>query len=223
MDNLAEISTPPNLYTVNKVYGYTRVSTDKQETDNQKHIILEYAHNNGIKIDEIIETTVSSRKDREKRLIDDTLEQLSNGDTLIVYSLDRIGRSTLDTLQIIEDIKNKGIKLILIKDNLTIDPYNSNPYNEMMLTMLSAFAQLERSFISERTKAGLAARKAQGIKLGRKKGQQVKSIYDEHREKIEELFTLGLSLKKIVQYINVGSAPSLHKYIKTRGIEKRLF
>jgi DNA invertase Pin-like site-specific DNA recombinase len=76
----------------------------------------------------------------------------------------------------------------------------------MMLTMLSAFAQLERSFISERTKAGLAARKAQGIKLGRKKGQQVKSIYDEHREKIEELFTLGLSLKKIVQYINVGSA-----------------
>jgi DNA invertase Pin-like site-specific DNA recombinase len=125
---------------------------------------------------------------------------------IIVYSLDRIGRSTLDTLQIIEDIKNKGIKLILIKDNLTIDPYNSNPYNEMMLTMLSAFAQLERSFISERTKAGLAARKAQGIKLGRKKGQQVKSIYDEHREKIEELFTLGLSLKKIVQYINVGSA-----------------
>lgn len=212
-----------DLFKTNKVFGYTRVSTDKQENDNQKHIILEYAHNNDIKVDKIIETTVSSRKDRETRLIDEILAELSNGDTLIVYALDRIGRSTLDTLQIIDDIKSKGIKLILIKDNITIDPYNSNPYNEMMLTMLSAFAQLERSFISQRTKAGLAARKAQGIKLGRKKGQQVKSIYDEHREKIEELFTLGLSLKKIVQYINVGSAPSLHKYIKTRGIEKRLF
>lgn len=204
----------------NKVFGYTRVSTDKQEIDNQKHIILEYAHNNNLQLDEIIETIVTSRKDRENRLIDETLNKLSNGDILLVYSLDRIGRSTLDTLQIIEDIKNRGIKLILIKDSLTIDPCNSNPYNEMMLTMLSAFAQLERSFISERTKAGLAARKAQGVKLGRKKGQQVKSIYDEHREKIEELYTLGLSLKKIVNYINVGSAPSLHKYIKTRGIKK---
>lgn len=89
--------------------------------------------------------------------------------------------------------------------------------------MLSAFAQLERSFISQRTKAGLAARKAQGIKLGRKKGQQVKSIFDEHREKIEELFTLGLSNKKIVDYIQTGTPQSLGNYIKTRGIEKRLF
>lgn len=213
MSNIIDISD-------SKVYGYTRVSTDKQVTDNQKHVILDYAHNHNLHVDKIIETTTSSRKDRKTRLIDETIEQLFDGDTLIVYALDRLGRSTLDTLQIINDIKENGIKLILIKDNLIIDPSNDNPMNEMMLTMLSGFAQLERSFISERTKAGLQARKDKGIKLGRKKGQQVKSIYDEHRNKIEELFSLGLSLQKIVNYINIGTPPSLHKYIKTRNIKK---
>jgi len=139
---------------------------------------------------------------------------------LLVYALDRLGRSTLETLQIIEDIKEKGIKLIFIKDNIIIDPMNNNPINEMMLTMLSGFAQLERSFISERTKAGLKARKDKGLVLGRKKGTQGKSIFDEHRDKIEELYSLGLSLNKIVAYIGTGTAPSLHKYIRTRKIEK---
>ena len=86
--------------------GYTRVSSDKQTTDNQRSYILDYCFKNKIEIDEIIETTISSKKDRKHRLIDETLEQLSKGDTLIVYALDRIGRSTLETLSIIEDIKN---------------------------------------------------------------------------------------------------------------------
>lgn len=205
---------------MSKIYGYTRVSTDKQTTDNQKHLILEYAFKNNLTIDKIVETTVSSKKDRRYRNIDEVLDALNEKDVLLVYALDRLGRSTLETLQIIEDIKNKGIKLILIKDSIIIDPMNNNPINEMMLTMLSGFAQLERSFISERTKAGLQARKDRGLVLGRKKGTQGKSIFDEHRDKIEELYSLGLSLNKIVAYIGIGTAPSLHKYIKTRKIEK---
>ena len=202
------------------ILGYTRVSTDKQTTDNQKSTILDYAFNHNLTVNNIIQTTVTSKKDKKYRLIDETLALLNEGDTLIVYALDRLGRSTLETLQIIEDIKNKGIKLILIKDGLVIDPSNTNPMNEMMLTMLSGFAQLERSFISERTKAALEARKKQGVVLGRKKGSQGKSIFDPHRDKIEELFSLGLSLQKIVNYINTGSAVSLHKFIKTRNITK---
>jgi len=203
-----------------KIYGYTRVSTDKQTTDNQKHLILEYAFKNNLSVDKIVETTISSKKNRKERNIDEVLEVLNKEDILLVYALDRLGRSTLETLQIIEDIKEKGIKLIFIKDNIIIDPMNNNPINEMMLTMLSGFAQLERSFISERTKAGLKARKDKGLVLGRKKGTIGKSIFDEHRPKIEELYKLGLSLNKIVAYIGVGTAPSLHKYIKTRKIEK---
>jgi len=203
-----------------KTFGYTRVSTDKQTTDNQKHLILEYGFKNKIKIDEIVETIVSSKKLRDERGIDKVLNALSKGDTLLCYALDRLGRSTIETLSIIEDIKNKGIKLIFIKDNLIIDPNNTNPMNEMLLTMLSGFAQLERSFISERTKAGLKARKDKGMTLGRKKGSQGKSVFDKHRDKIEELYQLGLSLKKIVNYIGIGTAPGLHKYIKSREISK---
>ncbi len=205
---------------MSKILGYTRVSSDKQTTDNQKSFILDYGFKNKLQIEDIIETVVSTRKDRKYREIDQVLEMLEDRDTLLVYSLDRLGRSTLETLQIIEDIKNKGVILIFIKDNIVIDKHNTNPINEMMLTILSGFAQLERSFISERTKAGLQARKKAGVVLGRKKGSQGKSKFDPYREKITELHHLGLSLQKIVNYINVGTPASLHGYIKTRGIKK---
>jgi DNA invertase Pin-like site-specific DNA recombinase len=201
-----------------KVLALTRVSTENQTNENQKLNILEYAQRNNYKINNIIETKVSSRKKREHREIDSILEQLKEKDILLVYSLDRIGRSTIETLQIIEDIKNKGIVLIITKDNLVIDPNNTNPMNEMLLTMLSGFAQMERSFISERTKAGLEARKAKGIKLGRKKGSIGKSIFDPYKEQIKELHNLGLSNEKIVNHISVGTRVSLGNYIKSREL-----
>ena len=204
---------------MNKILGYTRVSTDKQTTDNQKLLILDYGQKNKLTIDDIIETIVTSKKNRTDRQIDEVLEQLQDRDTLLVYSLDRLGRSTLETLQIIEDIKNKGIKLILIKDNIVIDKYNQNPINEMMLTMLSGFAQLERSYISERTKLGLARVRENGTKLGRQKGQLVKSIFDDYKEKIIELVNLGVTNKRIHSYINIGTEQSLGRYIKSRKLK----
>ena len=90
--------------------------------------------------------------------------------------------------------------------------------NTMMLTMLTAVAELERSFISERTKQGLARVKANGTKLGRQKGQQVKSIFDEHKEQITELKKLGVTNIRIQAHIKIGTVQSLGKYIKTRNI-----
>ena len=84
--------------------------------------------------------------------------------------------------------------------------------------MFSAVAELERSFISERTKAGLARVKANGTKLGRQKGQQVKSIFDSHKDKIVELKDLGVTNKRVHEFINVGTVQSLGKYIKSRNI-----
>jgi len=204
---------------MSKIIGYCRVSIEKkQTTENQKLLILDYCHNQKLSVDEIVEVSVSSRKDKKFRLIDETIAKLGDGDTLLVYALDRIGRSTIETLSIIEEIKNKGIKLVLIKDNIIIDKNNSNPMNEMMLTMLSGFAQLERSYISERTKLGLARVRANGTQLGRRKGQQVKSIFDEHKEKIVELKELGVTNKRIHDYIEVGTVQSLGKYILSRKI-----
>lgn len=202
------------------ILALTRVSTGLQTTENQKQQILTYAFNNKLNIDEIIETTISSRKSTKERGIDALLKRLTAEDELIVTKLDRLGRSTIEVLQIIEDIKSKGIKLHIISDNLIIDPTDTNPITQMFLTLLAGFANMERSFISERTKSALQARKAQGIKLGRQKGQQVKSKYDQHKEKIKELYDLGLPVSKIVNYIEIGTRQSLTSYIKTRGLDK---
>lgn len=205
-----------------KIYGYARVSTGVQTTDNQRKEILDYAHTKKFNIEKIIEVEMSSRKDKKSRLIDDTLEKLKKGDLLIVTKLDRLGRSTIEVLQIIEDIKNKGIILHIIKDGIIVDAKNNNPINQMMLTLLTGFAEMERAFISERTKSALAQRKAMGIKLGRKPGTIGKSKFDEYKEKIIELVGYGVPLQKIVDYIGVGTRQSLNDYIKSRELNKEI-
>lgn len=169
------------------VYVYTRVSTSTQSTKTQRSEILEYAHKNNFLLSEIVEIDITSSKNKKDRLIDKTIHELKKNDILIVTKLDRLGRSTIEVLRIIEEIKTKGIVLHIIQDGLIVDGSISNPINDMMLTLLSCFAQMEKNFISERTKSALALRKAQGIKLGRKKGAIVKSIYDKHLDKIKEL------------------------------------
>ena len=197
-------------------YGYARVSTSLQSLKNQRHEIFEYAHKNNILIDKIVEIEISSTKNKKERLIDETLSKLTRGDVLIVTKLDRLGRSTIEVLQIIEDIKSKGIILHIIKDSLIIDGCVSNSINDMLLTLLSGFAQMERDFISERTKSALAQRKSQGIKLGRKKGTIVKSIYDEHFEKIKTLMDKKVTVSNISKIIGIGTRQSLTNYIKSR-------
>ena len=155
-----------------------------------------------------------STKNKKQRLIDGVLNKLNQGDVLIVTKLDRLGRSTIEVLQIIEEIKNKGIILHIIKDGLVIDGNISNSINDMMLTLLSGFAQMERNFISERTKSALAQKKVQGIKLGRKKGAIVKSIYDEHFNTIKSLLNKNVSVSSISKIIGIGTRQSLNNYIK---------
>lgn len=204
---------------MSKIIGYARVSTGVQTTENQRKEILDYAYRNNFKIDEIVEIEISSVKDKKIRLVDETIAKLNADDILIVTKLDRLGRSTIEVLQIIEDFKSKGIKLHIIKDGILVDSANSNPINQMMLTLLSGFAQMERSFISERTKSALEARKAQGVKLGRPSGAVVKSKFDAHKEKIIELLGYEVPIAKIVKHINVGTRQSLTEYINKHGLK----
>jgi DNA invertase Pin-like site-specific DNA recombinase len=203
---------------MSRIYGYCRVSTGVQTTENQRKEILDYAHTKKMAIDKIVEIEVSSTKDKKERLIDETLEQLGCGDILIVTKLDRLGRSTIEVLQIIEDIKNKGVQLHIIKDGIIVDGSDTSPINQMIITLLTGFAQMERSFISERTKSALAQRKASGVKLGRQKGAIVKSKYDEHLATIQELITKDVSIASISKIIGVGTRQSLTTYIKIKKI-----
>ncbi|WP_321778124.1 recombinase family protein [Sulfurimonas sp.] len=200
-----------------KYYGYCRVSTQSQEVSKQTHFLLEYAHTNKFQFEEIYEVVSSTRKTKKERDIDKLLEKLNHGDYLYISKLDRLGRNTKEVLGIIETLKEKSVTLNILRDKIIIDPNKSDPLTTMYLTLLSAFAQMERDFISERTKAGLEKARAEGRLLGKKKGSISKNTqFEPHKAKIYELLELGLSYQKIVNNIGVGSKSALYSFVKLR-------
>lgn len=198
------------------IVAYMRVSTEDQNTNSQELVLRRYASLNELKIDEVVNETVSSRK--EERLIYKLIEQLEPSSILLVTKLDRLGRGTYDVLNIIESLKSKNIKLIVVEDNIVVDADNTSAIAKMTLTILSAFSQLERDFISERTKSSLNALKAKGVKLGRKHGAIVASKYDKYLEDIKTQRKLGVSLNQIIRNIKIGTVASLSAYVKSRSL-----
>lgn len=195
--------------------GYIRVSTEEQTIQNQRYAILEYANKHGIKIDEWIEVKMSSRKSTAKRRVEELLEKMNEGDTLIVTELSRIGRNTAEVIGVIDQLIVKKVMIHMMKEGMTIDPTVENPFTDFITSMFAAFAQLERKLISMRTKEALAARKAKGLKLGKPKGTIQPSMYDEHRDQIVELLVLGVSVRKIQSlHIKKGSNDALYRFIR---------
>ena len=209
---------------MNKTVAYMRVSTVNQTTQNQEFDIKNYCKSKGLDIPTkenfISVNGISSSKSKKDRLINTTLEILNPGDILIVSKLDRLGRSTLDVLQTIDELRKKEVVLHIIKPHLEIDPLNPDPINNMYLTMLSSFAQMEREFISERTKLALARLKDEGVTLGRKPGAIVRSKYDDHKKDIEKYLLMGLSVVEILKLLPLkGTKQSLYSFMKKNGLK----
>jgi DNA invertase Pin-like site-specific DNA recombinase len=203
---------------MSKTLAYIRASTDKQDVQNQRLEILEHVHAKGIKVDEFISLTMSSRKDSKHRRLDELLEKLGAGDTLIVTELSRLGRSTGEVIMLINELVAHEIRIIILKQNLDIKQ-NHDMTSKVMVTLFSLFAELERDLISLRTKEALAAKKAQGVILGKRQGVIQESVYDKDRERIVELLSLGLSTRKIIaRHLKYGTASSLGYYIVTRKL-----
>lgn len=201
----------------NKIYGYVRVSTHDQSVDSQKNMISRYCVDQKFMVDEWIELEMSSRKSTKQRRIDELLERLSDGDLVIASELSRLGRSIKETLNTIETIlQDKKARLILIKQNLDLNPTDKNNIaNKVLVTVFSMLAELERDFISERTKEGLRARAAKGIKLGKPVGTIQVSMYDKDKEKILHLYQLGVSIRKIIDtHLGYGKYLSLKSFVK---------
>jgi len=199
------------------VIGYIRVSTEMQDVKNQEHEILDYTNRNRLHVDEFMEFEISSRKSKAQRGIDDLLNKLKPGDTLIVSELSRIGRSTAEVIGIVNELISKEVKFIAIKQNLNITD-KMDMATKVIVTMFSLFAELERDIISERTKQALASKKAQGITLGKPKGTLQSSKLDEHRDQIAELLGLGVSKSAIAKILKT-SRVNLFNYIKSRKLE----
>jgi len=184
--------------------------------DSQKNSISRYCIEQKLMVDEWVELEMSARKSTTLRRIDELLDRLSLHDMVIVSELSRLGRSIKETLNTIEVIVNdKQSRLVLIKQNLDLNPNDKNNVaNKVLITIFSMLAELERDFISERTKEGLRARAAKGIKLGKPKGVVQASMYDADREKILQLYRLGVPIQTIITtHLGYGKYLSLKAFI----------
>jgi DNA invertase Pin-like site-specific DNA recombinase len=200
-----------------KTYAYLRTSTDKQDLNNQKLESLEYARRHDLKVDEFIEIAISSRKTPKQRRIDELLTKLAAADTLMVSELSRLGRSTAEVIGLINELIHRQIRVIVIKQGLDIKQ-NHDLQSKVMVTLFSLFAELERDLISLRTKEALAAKKSQGIKLGKPKGTLQASKFDQHRQTILDLLAKGLSVRKIAKYLGYTDPRGLNTYVNKRGL-----
>ena len=194
------------------ILGYIRVSTDKQDNQKQKHLILEYAQENDFKIDNFVEVEESSRKTEQKRKITEVKERLKKDDTLIVAELSRLGRNMLETMNLIQELNDTGVKLIFIRQP-ELSTFNT-AHSKLLLAIYSYFAESEREFISLRTKQGLAAARASGKTLGRPKGSTAPSKFEKHHETIKELLLKDVSMTAIYKIIGDGSYMGIRNYIK---------
>lgn len=200
-----------------KTLAYIRVSTDSQDLKNQRLEILEYARKSNLNVDEFIEIEVSSRKDKGQRRIDELFTKLSEGSTLIVSELSRLGRSTAEVINMVNSLIGMKVKFIALKQNLVING-QSDMTTKITITMFSLFAELERDLISSRTVQALAAKKAQGIILGRPKGALGTSKLDDKKEQIQELLKHGVAKSAIARILKV-SRTTLLDFIESRNIE----
>lgn len=202
-----------------KIVAYLRVSTDKQDIKHQKLELLEFARKKSLSIDEFVEMTISSQMTTKQRRIDELLEKLNEADTLIVTELSRLGRSTAEVISLVNTLGKRGIRVIVLKQNLDIRQHDMN--SKVALTLFSLFSELERDLISLRTKEALACKKREGQILGKPKGTIQKSKFDKDIEKIKELLGYQLSMRKMAKVLGYTNHIALNTYINKRNLKTK--
>lgn len=202
-----------------KTVAYLRVSKDTQDVNNQRLAILQFAQMERIQVDGFMEVTVSSQKSVKERKIDMLLDQLFEGDTLIISELSRIGRSVGEIITIVDTLVKKRIRLLAVKEGIRLDgsPDCEDIQTKVMITLFGLFAEIERKLISMRTREALATAKAAGKKLGRPKGILGKSKLDNQREEIIRLLALSVPKATIARITGVDRSTIYH-FIKSRGL-----
>jgi len=189
------------IETTIKVIGYVRVSTDTQDIEKQKHLLLEYAHAHQMLINEFVECEVSSKKDQRSRKIEELIGKLETGDTLIAAELSRLGRNMLETMNIVNTLMEKDVKIVFVRQP---ELSTCSLHAKLLLAIYSYIAETERDYISIRTKQALAAIKAAGGFLGRPKGSKNKnsSSLTLYKDEIKKYLKLNITMLNISKIIN---------------------
>jgi len=199
---------------VTRTLAYLRVSTIDQDTEKNKADILKYANEKDFGKVEFVEEKVSGKISWKERKIKKIIDELTKCDRIIVPELSRLGRSTLEVLEILKTAKDKEISVYSVKEGFEL---NGTIQAKIMSTMLALFSELERDFISQRTKEALRARKAVGVILGRPKGPG-KSKLDKYRREIIALLKNGSTKAYVAKKYNT-SRPNLHNWLKKNSIK----
>ena len=192
-----------------KTVAYLRVSTLDQNIEKNKADILLFANRLDLGKVQFVEETASGRIPWRERQIAVVLEELQDGDAIIVAELSRLGRGVLECMEILALVARKGIRIYAIKGNWQLDQTIQSKIIAMAFAMA---AEIERDLISQRTTEALRFKKAQGFKLGRPKGPG-KSKLDPFRPEIEGLLPNGSTQKFIAQRYHTTEA-NLHHWLK---------
>ena len=155
------------------IYGYIRVSSDKQTVENQRFEINRFCKERNLHIDGWIEETISGTKNYDKRKLGELLNQVQKDDLIICAELSRLGRNLFMIMEILHICMNKECKVWTIKDNYRL---GDDIQSKVLAFAFGLSAEIERNLISLRTKEALAMRKAQGVHIGRIAGSHNKCL-----------------------------------------------
>jgi DNA invertase Pin-like site-specific DNA recombinase len=183
------------------IYGYIRVSTDKQTVKNQRYEINRFCEKNLLTVNKWIEEVISGTKKAEERKLGKLIKKMKKGDILICSELSRLGRNLLMIMSILNECMNRNIQVWTIKDNYRL----GNDINSKVIAFAFGLSsEIERNLISQRTREALARKRAEGAILGRPKGSKSKMKKLSGKEsEIEALLKKHISKSAIARIFGV--------------------
>ena len=197
------------------IYTYYRVSTDKQDYENQKEGVVAYCKRQGFNIDkEVKDEGVSGKVDVYKRNLGKLIKKAKKDDVIIVSEISRLGRDLLMVLNTAKTLYEKGVKIYCVKENIHLD---GSIMAKVFVTVFGLIAEIERYFISERTKEALERKKAAGVHIGRPFGFSY-SLLDAFADDVIEMRNKGLSKSEISRQLKC-TWTTLHRFMMKKGIK----
>lgn len=198
-----------------KTFAYLRVSTNEQDVDNQKYGIQEYVKKKNFGEVEYVADNVSGRVWWNERKLGDLIKSASKNDIIIFSEISRIARSTLQVLEVLKECNNKEIEVHIVKSNMIVD---NSIQSKALVLIYGLVAEMERDFISIRTKEALMRRKNDGHKLGRPEGSESKILkLDQHKERMISLLNSGVNITDISKLVLVSRA-TIYEWMRRNNL-----
>ena len=203
-----------------KIFTYIRNNENNLKyTQEQKTLVAGYLEKNNITDFRNIEINISAPNE-EKNILE-LLKNCEMNSTIIVSNLNVFGRTIETILEIVKFFLSNKIRILVVEQNLELID-DKDMLTQMILGVISMTISLEKDLMSLRTKEALRAKKLNGIALGKPKGTIQKSKFDLQRDKIEELLSVGLSVRKISKLLGYNNHIGLNNYVKKRKIKANL-